>query len=77
MEDIKQYLKNLNIKFKEFTHPAVYTCEEADKYNKEIRGIHSKNLFLKDRKSKRFYLIIIPANKSLEMKKFEEILNQN
>ena len=76
MKDIKQYLKELKIEFKTFSHPPIYTCEEADKYNKNIKGIHSKNLFLKGRKSKNFYLIIIPAIKNLEIKKFEDILNK-
>jgi Ala-tRNA(Pro) deacylase len=76
--EIKQYLKNININFKEFNHPAVFTCNEAEKYKvyKEIKGLHSKNLFLKDRKSKDFYLIIIPADKNLEIKRFELLLKQ-
>lgn len=74
--DIKQYLKNLNINFKTHLHPSVYTCEEADKYNQSIKGIHSKNLFLKDRKSKIFYLMVIPANRDLKIKNFEALLNQ-
>lgn len=72
---IKDYLDKKGIKFKIFKHPPVYTCEEAEKYNKEIKGIHSKNLFVKDRKSKKFYLIIIPADEKLNLKKFEKILN--
>ncbi len=75
MKQIKQYLKEIGINFKTFTHPAVYTCEEAEKYNKDIRGIHSKNLFIKNKKSKRFYLVILPAEKKLEMDKLEEALN--
>mgnify|MGYP001606521995 CR=1 FL=1 len=72
--EIKKYLEELGIKFKEFNHPAVFTCEEAEKYNKDIRGIHSKNLFIKNRKSKKFYLIIMPANNKLDMQEFETIL---
>ena len=72
---VKDYLKEKDIKFKEFEHPPVYTCEEAEKYNKEIKGIHSKNLFIKDRKSKRFYLIVLPANKKLDMDKLSDILS--
>ena len=71
---ITEYLKKRGIKFNTFTHPPVYTCEEAERYNKEIRGIRSKNLFIKDRKSKRFYLVIIPANKKLELDRLEVIL---
>ena len=71
---IKNYLQDLGIKFKEFKHPAVYTCEQAEKYNKNIRGIHSKNLFVKDRKSKRFYLVILPADKKLNLEELDKKL---
>lgn len=74
--DIKEYLKKLNIEYITHKHPKVYTCEQADNYNKQIKGIHSKNLFIKDRKSKNFYLIILPADKNLDIKKFEAILNE-
>lgn len=74
--EIKQYLKELNIKFKTYLHPPLYTCEQAEKYNKEIKGIHSKNLFLKNKKSTDYYLVIIPANEKLNLKEFESLLNQ-
>ena len=66
--DIKTYLTEMGIPFRAFSHPPVYTCEEAKKYSKGIRGVHSKNLFLKDEKSRRFYLVIIPEHKKLDMK---------
>jgi Ala-tRNA(Pro) deacylase len=74
--DIKSYLQNLGISFKTYSHPAVFTCEEAEKYNKDMKSIHSKNLFLKDEKSKGYYLAIIPANEKLDFKKIDNILNK-
>lgn len=74
--EIKTYLKNLNIDFKTFIHPPVYTCNEANNYNKDINGIHSKNLFIKSKKSSNFYLIIIPAQEKLNIKSFENLLNE-
>jgi len=73
--DVKEFLKNNNISFKEFTHPPVFTCEEADKHliYSDIKGVHSKNLFLKERNSKRFYLVLIPANKKLDLNEIETI----
>ena len=65
--EVKEYLAKIGISFRTFKHPPVYTCEEAKKYNKSIRGVHSKNLFLKDEKSRRFYLVIIPEHKKLDM----------
>jgi Ala-tRNA(Pro) deacylase len=74
-QQVKEYLNDRGIKFEVFTHPAVYTCEQAEEYNQKVKGIHSKNLFLKDRKSKNFYLIILPADKKLEIKEIEDKLN--
>jgi len=73
--DVKEFLKNNNINFKTFTHPPVFTCQEADKHliYSNIKGIHSKNLFLKERNSKRFYLVLIPANKKLDLNAIERI----
>lgn len=67
--DIKEYLSREGIKFRLFTHPPVYTtCGEAGKFYKGIRGVRSKNLFLKDEKSRRFYLAIIPEDRKLDLK---------
>ena len=76
MKEIKQYLKELNIGFKTFSHPPLYTCEQAQIYNKDIRGIHCKNLFLKNKKTTNYYLIIIPADEKLNLKEFESLLNE-
>ncbi len=72
---VRKYLESKGISFKVFTHPPVYTVEEAKKYSQDIRGIHSKNLFLKDKKSKQFYLIIISADKKANMDELGMIVN--
>ena len=74
--EIKKYLKEIGIEFKLHKHPPVYTCEEMEEYSKDIKGIHSKNLFIKNRKSKKYYLVILPAKKNFNFKKFEELLNE-
>ena len=73
--NIKKYLQEKEIKFKTYEHPAVYTCEEAEKYNKNMKGIHSKNLFLKNKKSTKFYLIIVPAEKKTDLKELSRIVD--
>ena len=73
--EIKTYLNQYNISFKTFSHPPVFTCEEAEKYNQEIRGIHSKKLFLTNKKKTKFYLVILPADKKLDLKELSENLN--
>ncbi|PIZ52461.1 hypothetical protein COY28_04520, partial [Candidatus Woesearchaeota archaeon CG_4_10_14_0_2_um_filter_57_5] len=65
--DVKDYLQAHGIAFSSFTHPPVYTCEEANTYNQDIRGVHCKNLLLKDRKSRAFFLVILPADQQASM----------
>ncbi len=67
--DVKEYLISKGIKFKEFKHKAVYTVEEAknEEILKNVRGVHCKNLFLKERKGRKFYLVVMPEDKKLDM----------
>jgi len=65
---VKSYLEDIGVKFKVHSHPAVYTCEEADKYCSSIPGIHSKNLLIKGKKTGKFYMAIIPDYKKLDLK---------
>ena len=78
--EIREYLKEKGISFKEFEHEAVFTCEESKKLNirTDMQGMHAKSLFLKDRKTKKnFYLIILPCEKKLDMKGLVEPLGED
>ncbi|MFH1053910.1 MAG: prolyl-tRNA synthetase associated domain-containing protein [Candidatus Woesearchaeota archaeon] len=76
MDDVKGFLNKNRIDFKLYEHPPVYTCEEAEKYTKDLRGSHLKNLFLKDSKSKRFFLVVMRADKKLNMDNLSEKLGE-
>jgi len=70
-EQVKEYLTKIGVLFNTHSHPPVYTCEEAEKYNADIRGIHSKNLVIKGKKTGNFYMAIIPAAKKLNLKELK------
>ena len=73
MSEVKEYLKKQGIICKVFKHPPLFTCEQAKKdptYH-QIQGIHSKNLFLKKRNAKRFFLYILPEDKKADLKTLE------
>lgn len=74
--NVKKYLEKIGVTFRVFKHPAVYTTEQAEEYSKDIKGIPLKNLFVKDRKSKNFYLIIMPAEENMDFGKFGEIVGK-
>jgi Ala-tRNA(Pro) deacylase len=76
MANIYEVLKNLNIKFTEHRHPAVYTCDEAEKYYANVKGGKSKNLLLRDKKGHKFYLVISESSKKTDLKSLAGFLNE-
>lgn len=64
MEAIEK-LKELNINFKRISHPPVYTIEEMDNLGKDYfeNAKICKNLFVRDQKGKRHFLIVMPEEK--------------
>lgn len=75
MNSVEKYLKEKDVEYKKHEHPPVYTCEEAEKYCKDIPGTASKNLLLRDDKKKRYFLIISPDYKQTDLKKLAEIVD--
>ncbi len=60
-------LQNLGIEYQRVEHPPVYTVEEANKLC-ILGGVGCKNLFLKDGKTKTYYLIVMVDSKRADMK---------
>ena len=71
--ELKTYLEKYGIEYVEHQHDAVFTVEESKKLKKEIPGMHCKTLFLKGSQGK-YYLIVLPAEKRLDNKKFRKLL---
>ncbi len=69
---VETYLKKHQIVYAQHTHPAVFTCEEARIHCKHVPGLACKNLLLRDKNNngstRAFYLVIMPAEKKLNMK---------
>lgn len=72
-QTLLSYLDNLGIKYKPYTHPAVFTVAESKKLKQNVPGLHTKSLFLKDENNK-FYLICMPGEKRLNIKQLEKEL---
>ncbi|MEM9618359.1 MAG: prolyl-tRNA synthetase associated domain-containing protein [Pseudomonadota bacterium] len=50
-DELFAYLDRLGVRHKTVAHPAIFTVEEGRDFKKDMPGGHSKNLFLKDKKS--------------------------
>ena len=74
MYEIYKFLEEKNISYQRFDHPAVFTCEEADRLCPKMPGAGIKNLFLRNKDGKRHFLVVVGKNKSLDLKSLREIL---
>jgi len=61
-------LKNLNIDYTEHNHSPIFTIEESKDHWASVKGMHCKNLFLRDNKGKRHYLLCAEAHKAIDLK---------
>ncbi|HZK56780.1 MAG TPA: prolyl-tRNA synthetase associated domain-containing protein, partial [Clostridia bacterium] len=63
-DDVYRILDMLSISYNKFTHLAMNTIEELNKYNTEGDDIvHCKNLFLRNSKGDKHYLVITEPDK--------------
>lgn len=72
--DIFEYLKTHGISYRRYDHEPVYTCEQADCLDIPGGSAKTKNLFLRDRKGRRHFLVTVGADKSVDIRALETIL---
>ncbi len=74
MVDIYGFLKNHGINYERFDHPAVFTCQDADALCPTMPGKSIKNIFLHDKKSEKFFLLVVGSEKRLDLKHLKNLL---
>jgi Ala-tRNA(Pro) deacylase len=63
-EKVLEELEKLNIDYKEVKHTPVYTIEEMDALGNIFENAKiCKNLFVRDQKGKRHFLVVLPEEK--------------
>ena len=67
-------LSKHNIKYDVYEHPSLNTVEESKKLRGKIKGIHTKNLFLKNKKNK-FFLFSCQESTIVDLKQLKKALN--
>ncbi len=73
-QKVFEKLAELKITYEVINHPAVYTIEEIDNLGIPKRHNVCKNLFLRDYKGKRHFLVILHKDKQADLKKLREQL---
>ncbi len=73
-DEFLRYLDSNDIHYQRITHPAVYTCEQAERLRPKTQGVSTKNLFLADKKQANFYLVMVACEKRLDIKQLRQLL---
>ena len=73
---VLSFLESNGITYKMHTHPPLPTIELALEYWKEIDSTHCKNLFFRNHKGNRNYLVVFECHKELSIHTLEQSLKQ-
>jgi Ala-tRNA(Pro) deacylase len=58
-------------------HPPIFTGEEAAEHWKSVPGIGIKNLFLRNKKGDRHYLVILPVDKQADLRQLVKVIGDD
>ena len=75
-EQVIQLLDELDIPYDIYEHPPVPTVEEALPYWNKINATHCKNLFFRNHKGNKHYLVILKHEQQLKIRDLEQRLKQ-
>ncbi len=65
--DFLAFLDANGFSYQRFEHPAVFTCAEAELYRPPLPAVSTKNLFLCDKKGRRFFLAVTSCEKTVQL----------
>lgn len=77
--EVKVYevLNSLGIPYTRHEHPPVFTVEQAKEHWTHLSGAHCKNLFLRNKKGNRHYLVILLTSKQADLRLLNAKLNED
>jgi Ala-tRNA(Pro) deacylase len=75
-EDLLAFLDSLGVAHETVDHPPLHTVEESQTLRGQIPGGHSKNLFVKDKKS-RLFLLTLGEETVVDLKRVHEKIGAN
>ena len=77
MDDFYQFLAENRIEYERHDHPPVYTVEEASRLVPTLPAAKTKNLFLRDKKGLRHFLVVVPADKRVDLRALPQAVGSN
>jgi Ala-tRNA(Pro) deacylase len=75
--NVLEALSTLGIPYIRHEHPPVATVEAAERHWAGLKGTHCKNLFLRNYKGNRHYLVIAPVARGIDLKRLNAQLGED
>lgn len=66
-EEFLIFLDSNGFVYQRVEHPAVFTCAEAELHRPKVPAVSTKNLFLCDKKARRFFLVVTSCEKTVKL----------
>ena len=73
---VLSYLREHDIPFECYNHPEGKTIEEAKRWWKDDGSVHCKNIFMRNHKGNKHYLVIMDARHDMDIHDIEHQLHQ-
>ena len=70
-------LDALGIRYERYDHPPVFTSEDAARHWSRIEARGLKNLFLRNKKGNRHYLVILPIEKEADLRRLVKVIGDD
>ena len=76
IDEVLNFLQKHGLGYELHVHPPLPTIELALEYWKDIDSVHCKNLFFRNHKGNRHYLVVFECHKELAIHSLEQMLKQ-
>jgi Ala-tRNA(Pro) deacylase len=74
---VQAALDALGIAYTRHDHPPVFTVEEAEAHWRDIDAVHCKNLFLRNQKGTRHYLVVAERHAAVDLERLAVLLGDD
>jgi Ala-tRNA(Pro) deacylase len=72
--DLYEFLQVNGVSYERHDHSPVYTVADVNRLIPDLPGQKTKNLFLRDEKGKRHFLVVVPDEKQVDLKALPSVL---
>src|SRR5262245_38128234 len=77
MPDIYQFLDPNGIAYQRHDHPAVFTVEDVKRLRQPIDGTQTKNLFLRDEKGRKHFLVVVGHDTQVDLRRLSDTIGSS